>query len=54
MVTYIKMSRRRETETGDIIKLGVNHLKEFYNKDMISQNNLMKFLFNASFKYQTR
>ena len=23
MVTYIKTSRRRETETGDIIKLGV-------------------------------
>ena len=53
MVTYIKTSRRRETETGDIIKLGVSYLKEFYNKDMISQNNLMKFLFNASFKHQT-
>ena len=52
MATYIKTSSRSESETGDIIKLGVKHLKEFYNKDMISQNNLMKFLFNAFTKNQ--
>lgn len=53
IVIYIKTSSRSESETGDIINLGVEISKEVYNKDMISHKIVMKFLFNAPFEYQT-